>query len=247
MDYSVKPGWAASAAVAVLLPTFVSLGNWQLRRAAEKEALLALREERARAPAIAIDSASIALDELRYRPVIVKGSYDAEHQFLLDNQVHEGRAGYHVLTPLRLEGRADLALLVNRGWVPAGPDRTRLPAVGALPVHTSVSGTVEKFPGVAWRLAGAEIPAPGWPAVTQLAEPAALSARLGYAILPYQVLLSPTEPQGFVRDWKPANVDPGKNRGYALQWFAFAGVLTFLYVWYGLRRNMRREGTAPLR
>jgi len=245
-DYSFKPGWAASAAVLVLLPAFVALGNWQLRRAGEKEALLALLNERSGALALPIASGGITLDQVRYRAVTVRGTYDAAHQILLDNQINQGLAGYHVLTPLRLEGYADLAILVNRGWVGIGPDRTRLPPVDMSPSSREVHGIAEKFPALAWRLRGAEIPTPGWPAVVQLAEPAALSARLGYSILPYQVLLSPTEPQGYVRDWKPAQVDPGKNRGYALQWFTFAAVLSILFVWHGLGRSRTRKDTEPV-
>lgn len=239
-DYSFKPGWAAAFAVTVLVPTFLALGNWQLDRAAAKEALLSLRDERLRGDDWVIDAAAPSLEQIRYRPVVVRGTYDADHQFLLDNQIYRGQAGYHVLTPLKLDGQANRAILVNRGWVGVGPDRKRLPPVGLAPVRVTLHGIADKFPEVAWRLSGAEIPAPGWPAVTLVAEPTALSERLGYSILPYQVLLSPAEPLGYVRDWKPASVDPGKNRGYALQWFAFAGVLTVLFVWHGLRRNSDR-------
>ena len=246
-DYSFKPRWAASAAVALLVPAFLALGNWQLRRAAEKEALLALREQRARAPEIVIDSGEQPLDRLRYRHVTLQGAYDTAHQFLLDNQIDAGRAGYHVLTPLKLAGQGKLAVLINRGWVAANADRTRLPAVDMAPVNVSLHGIAEKFPEVAWRLTGAEIPTPGWPAVVQLAEPGALSERLGYAILPYQVLLSPAEPHGYVRNWKPGNIDPGRNRGYALQWFAFAAVLAGLFVWHGLSPTGGRNGGARAR
>jgi surfeit locus 1 family protein len=48
-----------------------------------------------------------------------------------------------------------------------------------------------------------------------------------------------------VRDWKPANVDPGKNRGYALQWFAFAATLVFLFVRSGLGKNTGTRRQSP--
>jgi len=240
-NYSFKPGWAAAFAVTLLVPTFVALGNWQLDRAVAKEALLSLRNERLGGAEWVIDAPAPPLDEIRYRPVVVRGTFDADHQFLLDNQIHRSQAGYHVLTPLKLDGPGDRAILVNRGWIGVGADRTRLPPVDVAPVSVTLHGIADKFPEVAWHLSGAEIPAPGWPAVTLVAEPAALSERLGYSILPYQVLLSPAEAQGYVRDWKPASVDPGKNRGYALQWFAFAGVLTILFLWHGLRRNNGRS------
>lgn len=37
-----------------------------------------------------------------------------------------GRAGYHVIAPLRMEG-SDAVVLVNRGWIELGSDRNVLP------------------------------------------------------------------------------------------------------------------------
>ena len=42
--------------------------------------------------------------------------------------LHDGVAGYHVVTALRIPGRRE-RVLVNRGWVPAGGDRRVLPDV----------------------------------------------------------------------------------------------------------------------
>ena len=221
-------------AVALLSPLFVSLGVWQLHRADEKTSLMEQRERRQSEPVLRGGGLEWASEENRYRRVELTGELDAAHQFLLDNQINQQQAGYHVLTPLRIEG-TDAAVLVNRGWVPVGKDRARLPdpAIDQTKIH--VTALIDRFPGVGFKLAGAEIPAPGWPAVTQLLDAQRLSERLGYRLLPYQVLLPAGEPEGYVRDWKQASLDPGKNRGYALQWFSFALVLSFLYVWYGFK------------
>lgn len=233
---SFKPGWPASVAVALLLPLFASLGVWQLHRADEKKALMAQRAARLGEPVLRGGGLGWASEESRFRRVELAGEFDSAHQVLLDNQIFQQQAGYHVLTPLRLDG-TDAAVLVNRGWVPVGKDRRRLPE---LPVqHTKVRFTavIDHFPGVGFKLAGAEIPAAGWPAVTQLLDAGRLSERLGYRLLPYQVLLPADEPEGYVREWKPASLDPGKNQGYALQWFSFALVLSILYVWHGFKPN----------
>jgi surfeit locus 1 family protein len=60
-------------------------------------------------------------ESLRYRRVILRGTYDAPRQVLIDNRLHQERAGYHVITPLRLEG-SSMHVLVNRGWLPAAAD-----------------------------------------------------------------------------------------------------------------------------
>lgn len=180
--------------------------------------------------------AALAEDDLRYRPVVAAGSYDADHQFLVDNQVQDGRPGYHVLTPLRLRGRKE-AVLVNRGWVPLGASRAELPELAIGRREVTITGALDRFPRLAWRLPGAERPSEGWPAVVVAPDARALGERLGYPVLPYQVLLDPTAAEGYVRAWRAIKIDPVKNRGYALQWFSFAGLLIVLFVWHGVRRR----------
>lgn len=232
--YSFKPRWTFSLGFAVLLSLFLSLGFWQLRRAAEKDALAALRVQRGRDVPVLLGTGASTVEDLRYRPVIAEGEYDAAHQFLLDNRVHDQQPGYQVLTPLRLaNGRA--AVMVNRGWVPLGADRSELPDLRSSKTRVRLTGVADRFPAVGLRLQGAEIPAPGWPSVVQLAVPERLAERLGYPVLPYQVLLDETAPDGYVRSWKEVRLSPEKNRGYALQWFLFAAVAAFLYLRHGFK------------
>lgn len=230
-----RPGWPASLAVALLLPLFVSLGVWQLHRAEEKETIMRQCGQRQNEPALPADGQGWAEEGNRCRRVELLGELDAEHQFLLDNQMLRGQAGYQVLTPLRIEGTG-LALLVNRGWLPVGADRRQLPALPIKQTRLHTQAMLDKFPGVGMRLKGAEIPAPGWPSLVQVLDAERLGERLGYRLLPYQVLLPAAEPEGYAREWKQASLNPEKNQGYALQWFSFALVLAFLYVWHGFKR-----------
>jgi surfeit locus 1 family protein len=231
--YRFKPALAATIAVLVLLPLFVSLGLWQLRRADEKKTLMQQREQRQHAPLLHSND-HWAVEENRYRRVELSGEWDTEQQFLLDNQIFQQQAGYQVLTPLRIAGTQD-AVLVNRGWVAVGQDRRRLPDVRVDKIPAQISGIIDHFPGVGFKLKGAEIPAPSWPAVVQVLDAERLSERLGYRVLPYQVLLPADAPGGYARDWQQASLNPEKNQGYALQWFSFATVLAGLYLWFGFK------------
>jgi surfeit locus 1 family protein len=104
---------------------FVRLGVWQWQRMQEKTALQQLFDAGGRAVAELSSGSTDALP--RYTQIKVQGSYDGEHQFLLDNISYQGQPGYDVLTPLRL---ADgLTLMVNRGWIPLGNNRRLLPDV----------------------------------------------------------------------------------------------------------------------
>jgi surfeit locus 1 family protein len=234
--YDFKPSWPVSFAVLLMIPLFVSLGMWQLDRAAQKQALMDLRVQNSRAEAVPLPVFDALAEADRYRPVMVTGEYDGAHSVLLDNQVAHGQAGYHVFTPLRIAG-ADYAVLVNRGWVRPGRDRQDLPHPSAPVAPIRISGVLDRFASVGLKLQGGDRPTEGWPAVVQWVTPELLEARLGYRLLPYQVLLSDKDENGFERDWQQVDLHPEKSLGYAFQWFSFAVTLLFLYVWYGLRRR----------
>lgn len=239
-NYSFKPSLRAGLLFGGLFPLFVSLGFWQLQRAEETSAINMLREARTREPRIRLGPEIPAdLEAMRYRPVFAEGEYDTAHQFLLDNQLQGQVPGYHVLTPLRLAG-SERAILVNRGWVPQGASRAALPDVVSAPSgRVRVRGSLDFLHRVGFRLKGAEIPAPGWPAVVQLPESGRLAERLGYPLLPYQVLLDPDAEGGYARSWHAVPLDPGKNRGYALQWFLFAAGAAFFFMRHALGRGVR--------
>ena len=235
--YATARAWLLFLGTAGL---FVALGFWQLQRADEKVHLNQMRESRAREAPIRLGAAAPdILGEFRYRPVLLDGAFDVEHQFLVDNQLHGQTVGYHVLTPFRIRD-SEQAILVNRGWVPLGSDRQDLPSIEVShPGPVRVQGTLDELHRVGFRLRGAEVPGPGWPSLVQLPDTARLTERLGYSLLPYQVLLAPEAADGYVREWHMARLDPGKNRGYALQWFSFAAVAAFLFIRHGLTSRAR--------
>jgi surfeit locus 1 family protein len=233
-NYYFRPGWVQSLAFLVVFPLFISLGVWQLHRVDEKRELMNQRELRHGEPALPATSEAWANDNNRYRRIDLAGEFDVEHQFLIDNQINNQQAGYLVLTPLRIVGLPE-AVLVNRGWLPVGKDRHQLPDLAIKQAKVRFIGVIDKLPNVGFKLKGAEIPSPGWPSVVQFADVQRLSERLGYPLLPYQVLLPPDAADTYAQDWKPASLHPETNQGYALQWFSFALVLSIIYVWYGFK------------
>lgn len=232
-----KPGWIPTLAVVLIVPVLLSLGFWQLGRADEKRALSDRQKVRQIEPAIRLMGEQGSLEELRYRNVEVSGRYDTEHQFLIDNQVANGVVGFFVLTPLRID--RSRAVLVNRGWIPMGRDRAELPDISLGITDVDVTGMVDHFPSVGYRLQGAEIPTDGWPAVVQVVDEKVLSDRLGYSLLPDQILLDPQHEGGYLRQWKPAapRMTPEKHVGYAFQWFALTTVLVLFYLWRGFKSD----------
>ena len=96
------------AAVAAMAVT-ASLGRWQLSRAAQKLALQAAIDERQALPPLAPGELLQGGDTL-HRRVVLRGQWLPEATVFLDNRQMQGRPGFFVFTPLRLEGRQAVVL-----------------------------------------------------------------------------------------------------------------------------------------
>lgn len=215
----------------VLLPLFAGLGIWQLRKAEDRFGRQAELEARSRGAPAAMPEQPAAAGELRYRRFVLRGEYESESQFLVDNRVHAGRAGYHVVTPLRLAG-STTRVLVNRGWIPAGQRRAELP--GAAPPSGLVEITgIAVVPPERFFTLGAGEPGPVW----QNLDIARFRAGASYPLQPAVIQLDPAAPGGYLREWPRPDENAGRNLGYAVQWFG--GALASLGIWlhFLLRRR----------
>jgi surfeit locus 1 family protein len=214
--------YLAIVGLLALTALFAALGAWQLRRAEASRLTLAQFTSGAAGDALAMLPPE--LDEgVRFRRVEVEGEYVEAPQFLLDNMLHNGAVGYHVLTALRVSGRRE-HLLVNRGWVSAGRDRGVLPDVVVEPGSRRVTGRLERLPRPGLRL-GDDTPQAASAAraiVLQYPTAAELAQRLGAPVLDYQLLLDAGAPQAYVRDWRAPGVAPERHLSYAGQWLLLA-------------------------
>ncbi len=213
---------------------FLSLGTWQLRRAEQRAASFERFSEAGERPALSAPIGGEDFEQHRYRWLELRGQYLSSRQILLDSITHEGRAGYHVLTPFRSAGDASW-LLVNRGWVPADPERRQLPEVDVGEATRVVRARIDALPRPGLTFDDPGEPGNGWPQVVLFPTFDDLEVRLGHALRPYQLLLSPEAPDGYVRAWRPRSMTPERHIGYAIQWFSFAGVLAVMGVVLGLR------------
>ena len=221
-----------------LLPVLLGLGIWQLDRSEQKQAFLSLQEQ-----AVATETLHLSTvtenntATLRYRNVEVSGRYDVAHQFLLDNQISAGKAGYFVLTPLVLTGE-NKAVLVNRGWIPLNLDRSVVPDLQMNNLDAIITGRINNFASVGIKLAGAEIPTAGWPSVVQVVDAQVLAKKLGYPLFQFQIELDKESPDGYKREWHSSTImPPEQHTAYAIQWFALALTLTILFIWYSFKNN----------
>ncbi len=223
----------------LLLALFLSLGEWQLRRAEEKTALFDQIYSTEALPVLTTPIEDSQLEEYRYRRLALRGRYAPARQLLLDAMIHEGQAGYQVLTPFRLtdDGRW---LLVNRGWVRAGPDRRSRPQIAVDDDVREIRGRINALPRPGLQLQAVDTnEVRSWPQVVLYPTIEELEELLDIPLFRYQVWLDAEAPDGFVREWEPAIMAPEQHIGYAIQWFGLACVLVVMAVFLSVSAARR--------
>jgi surfeit locus 1 family protein len=202
----------------------VSLGNWQSRRAEEKLARQTQLEARQRT-LLTMPSQPVQVADYEWARIAVRGEFVPRYTVLLDNKLRRGKAGYEVLTPLKLAG-GNLYLLVNRGWVAAGPRRDVLPAV-------QVPQGPQMLEGIA------VVPSSRFVELSQNAQSGMVWQNLtiaryrawsGLALQPVVLQQTSETNDGLIREWERPDTGVDKHRSYALQWYSFAVLIVILYV-----------------
>jgi surfeit locus 1 family protein len=243
--------------VVAVLVSFSGFGLWQLRR---HEARMERNEvARARMHDAPADLATVLAraDEaeprgdvhpVAYRRVRLSGEYDPAAEVLRRPVSRDGRPGYHVVTPLRLDGGS--AVLVERGWVPQSLDR--VPVEAALPPagRVTVEGwtfPTERPPTGPLAALAARDPPEGPLRTVAYVDDERLAAQMPYPLEGVIVLLDPPpRAPGDVTlplPPPPPELGLGAHLGYAIQWFAFALITAVGYV--ALLRRVGREARGP--
>ena len=241
-------------ATVVLVALGIALGNWQLRRAGEKEAIAERLHERAEAPPVVMGDGGgepghdrvgtsphpTKSQELEYRRVRVTGEFVVGWPVFLDNRPHEGRAGFYLAMPFKIAA-SDRHVLVLRGWLPRDPrEYTRLPKYETPRGTTTIEGILVASAGHVLQLGAAAPLKPG--ALVQNLEVDALARASGLTLAP--LLVQQTGPQldgeVLVRDWPAPDTGIDKHRGYAVQWYALAAMAALFFVITGFRSGRKQ-------
>lgn len=237
-DLRFRFRWMPTLLFALPIPLFVGLGLWQLDRADQKREQARELSERVQMPALELGALVNDPQDLRYRRLRAYGVFEAAGQILIENRRQGSRTGFHVITPLHIEG-SEMRVLVNRGWIPAAADGSATPA----PVpdgRVTVTGESHiPFPPALVLHRGPDAAkqwGTRWPYLTV----DLFAAVAGYPVHPVVILLDPDNPDGFLRSWPREIPKEGMHIGYAIQWLAFA--LIALVLWLRLSL-VRRSGT----
>lgn len=225
-----KPGATIAAGIAFLI--LIGLGAWQIERLGWKESLIAERQARSTAPAIALPAAGADIGDLDFRRARAEGVFDNAQEMYLAARSMNGNPGYHVVTPLALaDGRV---LLVDRGWVPIERKAPERRAEGQIQGPVAVEGLLRLPRAKSW-LEPDNQPADN---MWYWMELPAMAAHLGLVpekLVPVYMEAGPApNPGGFPIGGQSRTQLPNDHLQYAIIWFSLAvalAVIWFLYHW----------------
>jgi surfeit locus 1 family protein len=238
-----RPRLLPTLAALLLVPLFIAFGQWQWNKASVKGDLQTLLDTRSAEPPVQMPGTQVDGQSLRYRRVVARGVYEPQHQILIDNRIYREQAGYHVLTPLHIEG-SDMRVLVNRGWIAALAEHRQSPEVATPTGVVEVSG-MAIVPGTRFFTLGADasqgVLQPALQPVWQNLDLPGYSKAVSFALQPVVILLAPQSTAGgFAREWPRPDERLEKHVSYALQWWGFAAATVAIW----LAVNFRREQTS---
>ena len=230
--------WLLTLAALVVAVTTFSLGQWQLRRADQKEALQAAIEAQKVLPAL--DNRALAaiknIAEKMHRTVTVQGVWQPARTVYLDNRPMNGKTGFWVLTPLALQDTGQV-IVVQRGWVPRNfNDRALLPDVQTPAGPVTVTGRIAPPPSKLYEFKGVDTGR-----LRQNIDLKAYQMETGLPLLDGSVLQTGGPSEGLLRDWAAPNLGVDKHYGYAFQWFGLCALVVGLYGWFQIIVPARKK------
>lgn len=210
----------------------VKLGFWQSDRALQKEQRLAVIEQLSHSRALSLEEVlSQNNEEINDLPITMKGKFDNEVLFLLDNQTNSGRLGYRVYQVFNVNKHA---ILINLGWVVGSINRQELPTIQSITGEYQLSGHIRKIEkGI--MLMEQQLTKNQWPLRVQQIELDKFSTLISRQLLPFVVYLDKKEGVGYEKNWQPIVMPPEKHRAYAFQWFSLAVAWLTLMVWASIK------------
>jgi len=208
------------------------LGNWQSGRAETKRALQARYDLATREAPIHVGSTLLDRESVLYRKLEVRGVFDDARTILLDNRVHEGVAGYHVLTPLDIGG-GQLAILVNRGWMPAGRNRDQVSLPPIPRGEVKLEGMAVDPHSRYFELA--QTPPQG--RVWQNLDFERYAASYGRTLQPVLLMQTSQAGDGLLRSWPRPDTGVSMHVSYAFQWYSLTTTLAVLWLVLNLERH----------
>ena len=233
----MKIRWLPALLILIVVAVTVRLGFWQRDRAHQKEALQAHITQFENAPAEPIGSAPLALKDIEFHRVRVRGSFVADKVVYLDNRPYNDQPGFYVVMPFKLADGG--YVLVNRGWLPRNiNDRTVIAPYVTPPGQIEIEGIARADATRAFELGqGGSAP---HQSIRQNLDLGAYAAETRLPLQPFVIQQLSDDGDKLVRDWPAPDTDVERNYGYMLQWWGMA-IAALTFGLYAARRAAKQE------
>lgn len=224
-------GWPLATQVGIAVLVTIALSVWQVGRGFEK---LAHKEDyETRLNLEAVPEASWSTTDVDYRKVELRGQFDAQRYFFIEERRHRGRPGYWVLQVFDTERDR---YLVNRGWVSVESSIRVNPTIDTPDSTLSIIG-------IAWpnpvKRSSASMPQPDFPIrlrdvdigqMARLTSARALEIRL-IAESPGVLQAAPLQ----------VEFSAAIHWGYAAQWLLIGGLVIGGYWFLTIRKDKESQ------
>ncbi len=239
----------AAVAVSAALAVLVSLGNWQMRRLHDKEALLGAVAERPGLPVLDLPPPGAwggrDLATLEYRPYRLEGRFLHEKEVRVFTNLPDPNGplrgpGYWIVTPFVLHGGG--TVLVNRGFAPQ--DRFR-PAERGETLSDAPAAVVGLLrPDDARTIFTPDDKPESGLFFTRSIGPIAAAAGIEGPVAPFSIDLvaSETPPGGLPQAGETLMRFPNNHLQYAVTWYGLAAALAavvLVFLWGRMRADRR--------
>jgi surfeit locus 1 family protein len=225
----------------------IGLGNWQMRRLAWKEGLLAAIAERTHAdpvPLATVEARAAEGADPEYTRVKVEGRLLNDHELDFYDFDEKLGPGYHIVTPLK---RADGSIVfINRGFVPLELKDPAKRAAGQLGGDVTIIGLVRRPTA-----AGVFTPDNDrtknvwyWYDLDAMAA-AALGPEKGRIVpLIVDAEAEPAPPGGFPKGGTTRLTLPNRHFEYAMTWYGLACGFAIVFLAFAVTR-WHESGSEP--
>ena len=221
--------------MAVVLMALTSwLGHWQASRAVEKDIIESRQGSQRDADELEVTGDVADASSLDGRRIVVRGEFVGAATVYWDNRFVGKAAGMAVITPLRIAGGRKV-ILVDRGIVVPGADRTKLPVIATPIGRVAVRGRAYIAPQRTLELTESVDEGKLWQNLT----PEKFTARTGIETHGFMLrqALEDAPNDGLKRApdlalGAVAGMTAAKHRGYAFQWYSLSALVAVLFVFF---------------
>lgn len=233
--------WVFTALFVIVAGACVRLGFWQLDRLSQRRATNACIEARMAEQPVRLTGAVAGAVDLEYHRVVVRGEFDPTHSIGLANRARNDEPGVHLVTPLRMDG-TDLAVLVDRGWIPASDSARSAWAKYDVRGMVEITGIARaSSPEPAWSILADPTRGPGATPLDswRVLNIANVQTQIPYTIAPVAIEMTGDPKPGSPVPDPDIDLTDGPHLSYAVQWFSFAAIALIgggLWLRYSLAR-----------